>query len=237
LGRFDGSSNLPYPISMPGAAMDEADCSAICEILAATYPHATDPEPFFSSPFQVLVLTILSAQTTDRQVWALRGPLFDAYPTSFALAGADAAELEAIIRPTGYYHAKARHLLGAARMLVAEYGGEVPARMEDLVRLPGVGRKTANIVLYHAFDRNEGVAVDTHVLRLAQRIGLSDHTDPAGIERDLMTCLPREMWGPVTDLLIAHGRAICIARNPRCEICPINAHCRYYRENRRAGPD
>ena len=160
--------------------MDDAACSLIFETLAATYPHACDPEPFFSSPFQVLVLTILSAQTTDKQVWALRGPLFDAYPTPAALAAADTAELEAIVRPTGYYHAKARHLIGAARMLVAEYGGEVPARMEDLVRLPGVGRKTANIVLYHAFGRNDGVAVDTHVLRLAQRIGLSDHADPAG---------------------------------------------------------
>ena len=216
--------------------MDDAACSLIFETLAATYPHACDPEPFFSSPFQVLVLTILSAQTTDKQVWALRGPLFAAYPTPAALAEADTAELEAIVRPTGYYHAKARHLLGAARMLVAEYGGEVPARMEDLVRLPGVGRKTANIVLYHAFGRNAGVAVDTHVLRLAQRIGLSDRTDPAGIERDLMACLPPERWGPVTDLLIAHGRAVCVARRPRCEVCPIRQHCRYYREVRLAAP-
>lgn len=212
--------------------MNDATCSPIYEVLAASYPHACDPEPFFSSPFQVLVLTILSAQTTDKQVWALRGPLFDAYPTAEALAGADTAELEAIVRPTGYYHAKTRHLIGAARMLVAEYGGEVPARMEDLVRLPGVGRKTANIVLYHAFGQNEGVAVDTHVLRLAQRIGLSDRTDPAGVERDLMACLPAGEWGPVTDLLIAHGRAICTARRPRCEVCPISEHCRFYQSSR-----
>lgn len=217
--------------------MDDAACSLICETLAATYPHACDPEPFFSSPFQVLVLTILSAQTTDAQVWALRGPLFDAYPTPAALAEADSAELGALVRPTGYYHAKARHLIGATRMLVAEYGGQVPARMEDLVRLPGVGRKTANIVLYHAFGRNDGVAVDTHVLRLAQRIGLSDHADPAGVERDLMACLPPAGWGPVTDLLIAHGRAVCTARRPRCEVCPVSAHCRYYREVRLASPD
>jgi len=214
--------------------MDDGACSLIFETLAAVYPHACDPEPFFSSPFQVLVLTILSAQTTDRQVWALRGPLFDAYPTPAALAAADTADLEAVVRPTGYYHAKARHLIGAARMLVAEFGGEVPARMEDLVRLPGVGRKTANIVLYHAFGRNAGVAVDTHVLRLAQRIGMSDHSDPDAVERDLMACLPPARWGPVTDLLIAHGRAICVARRPRCEVCPIAADCRYYRETRRA---
>ncbi len=214
--------------------MNDAACSPIYEILAASYPDACDPEPFFSSPFQVLVLTILSAQTTDKQVWALREPLFDAYPTAEALAGADCAELEAIIRPTGYYHAKARHLIGAARVLVAEYGGEVPARMEDLVRLPGVGRKTANIVLYHAFGRNEGVAVDTHVLRLAKRIGLSERTDPVGVERDLISCLPQARWGPITDLLIAHGRSVCTARRPRCEVCPISAHCRYYREARSA---
>ena len=217
--------------------MDDAACTPIFDLLAAAYPHATDPEPFFSSPFQVLVLTILSAQTTDKQVWALRKPLFAAYPTPAALAAADPAELEAIIRPTGYYHAKARHLIGAARILVAEYDGQVPARMEDLVRLHGVGRKTANIVLYHAFGQNRGVAVDTHVLRLAQRIGLSDHADPAGVERDLMACLPPEKWGPVTDLMIAHGRAICIARRPRCEVCPIRQHCRYYREVRRADSD
>ena len=216
--------------------MDDAACSLIYEILEATYPHATDPEPFFSSPFQVLVLTILSAQTTDKQVWALREPLFSAYPTPDALADADPAELEAIVRPAGYFRAKARHLIGAARMLVDEFGGEVPARMEDLVRLPGVGRKTANIVLYHAFGQNRGVAVDTHVLRLAQRIGLSDHTDPAGVERDLMACLPSERWGPITDLMIAHGRAICLARRPRCEVCPVGAHCRYYREVHGAAP-
>ena len=218
---------------MPGAAMDDATCSQIFETLAATYPDACDPEPFFSSPFQVLVLTILSAQTTDAQVWSLQGSLFGAYPSPGALADADLVELEAIVRPTGYYHAKARHLIGAARMLVAEYGSEVPARMEDLVRLPGVGRKTANIVLYHAFGLNEGVAVDTHVLRLAQRIGLSDRRDPAGVERDLMTCLPRPMWGPVTDLMIAHGRAICTARRPRCEVCPIREQCRFFHEARR----
>jgi len=216
--------------------MDDATCSQIFDALAACYPHACDPEPFFSSPFQVLVLTILSAQTTDKQVWALRGPLFDAYPTAEALAGADCAELEAIVRPTGYYHAKARHLLGAARMLVAEFGGEVPACMADLVRLPGVGRKTANIVLYHAFGRNEGVAVDTHVLRLAQRIGLSERADPAGVERDLVSCLPQSRWGPVTDLLIAHGRSVCTARRPRCEVCPISEHCRFYHSSRPEPP-
>jgi len=216
--------------------VDDATCSAIFETLAAVYPHACDPQDFFSSPFQVLVLTILSAQTTDAQVWAIRGPLFARYPTPASLAGADPAELEAIIHPTGFFRAKARHIMGAARMLVDEFGGEVPETMEELVRLPGVGRKTANIVLYHALGRNEGIAVDTHVLRLAQRIGYTDRSDPEGVERDLMACHPRDRWGPLTDLLIAHGRAVCTARKPRCAECPIAGHCRYFRDNCTGGP-
>ncbi|NLX49593.1 MAG: endonuclease III [Methanospirillum sp.] len=204
----------------------------VFDVLAAAYPRACDPQEFFSSPFQVLVLTILSAQTTDAQVWALRGPLFQAYPSPEALAEADPSDLEAVIRPTGYFRAKARHLLGASRLLVDEYGGEVPATMEDLVRLPGVGRKTANIVLFHAFGRNEGIAVDTHVLRLAQRLGLSCHVDPVRVERDLMAGLPRARWGPFTDLLIAHGRAVCTARRPHCDVCLLSGLCRHAREAR-----
>ncbi|HOT93982.1 MAG TPA: endonuclease III [Methanoregulaceae archaeon] len=208
--------------------MDAATCSCILSILEEAYPHACNPQDFFSDPFQVLVLTILSAQTTDAQVWALRAPLFSRYPTPLALAQADLLELEALIRPTGYYHAKARHLLGAARMLVDEFGGRVPDTMDELVRLPGVGRKTANIVLFHAFGKNEGVAVDTHVLRLARRIGYTDHSDPIRVERDLMACHSPERWGALTDLLIAHGRAVCTARRPRCGVCPISRFCRYF---------
>ncbi len=216
--------------------MDDATCSLIYETLATVYPHACDPQDFFSSPFQVLVLTILSAQTTDAQVWAIRGPLFSRYPTPEALARADRTDLEAIIHPTGFFRAKARHIMGAARMLVDEFGGKVPSTMEDLVRLPGVGRKTANIVLYHGLGRNEGIAVDTHVLRLAHRIGYTDHVDPGRVERDLMACHPREAWGALTDLLIAHGRAICTARRPRCAECPIAGHCRYFRKVYSAAP-
>lgn len=217
--------------------MDDATCSFIFETFKETYPHACDSEEFFSSPFQVLVLTILSAQTTDAQVWALRVPLFARFPTADVLADADPQELEALIRPTGYFHAKARHLLGAARMLVEEFEGVVPGTMEQLVRLPGVGRKTANIVLYHAFGRNEGIAVDTHVLRLSQRIGYTDYSDPVRVERDLMSCHPRERWGPLTDLMIAHGRAVCTARRPRCSDCPISRYCRHYNAERCATPE
>ncbi len=214
--------------------MDDATCSCILGLLKETYPHACDPEEFFLSPFKVVILTILSAQTTDAQVWALQGPLFERYPTAEELAVADTQELEALIRPTGYYHAKARHLLGAARMLVDTFGGVVPATMEELVLLPGVGRKTANIVLYHAFGKNEGIAVDTHVLRLSRRIGYTMFSDPARVERDLMACHPRDQWGALTDLMIAHGRAVCTARRPRCADCVISRYCRLFTEERAA---
>jgi endonuclease-3 len=210
--------------------MDAAFCSLVYDVLRETYPRACDPEDFFSSPFQVLVLTILSAQTTDAQVWAIRHDLFGRYPTPEALASAKPTELEAIVRPTGYFRAKSRHIIAAARMLVDEFGSRVPSTMEELVRIPGVGRKTANIVLYHGFGLNSGVAVDTHVLRLSRRIGMTDHDDPAKVERDLTACFPSERWGPLTDLLIAHGRAVCTARRPRCPACPIRTRCRYYRD-------
>lgn len=216
--------------------MDTVTCSSIFEVLEEAYPRALDPEEFFSNPFQVLVLTILSAQTTDAQVWALRGPIFSRFPTPEALAAADPEELEVLIRPTGYFHAKARHLLGASRLLVDEFGGEVPATMDELVRLPGVGRKTANIVLYHAFGRNEGIAVDTHVLRLSRRIGYTDLSDPARVEKDLMACHPRERWGALTDLMIAHGRSVCTARRPLCASCPISRFCRHHSTEQCAPP-
>jgi endonuclease-3 len=143
---------------------------------------------------------------------------------------ADIADVERIIHSTGFYHMKARHITAASKALVDDYSGEVPDTLEELLTLPGVGRKTANIVLYHAFGRNEGVAVDTHVFRLAGRIGFSDAGTAEGIERELMRIFPQERWGVLTDLLIAHGRAVCQARNPRCPGCLIRDFCRYYHE-------
>jgi endonuclease-3 len=176
----------------------------------------------------VLILTILSAQTTDRAVLKVKDPLFSAYPTPEALAKAKPETVETIIHSLGYFHAKAKHIIAASQAIISEFEGDVPATMEELLKIPGVGRKTANIVLYHALGRNEGIAVDTHVRRLAQRIGFSDTDNVTVIERDLMAAYPREQWGDITDVLIAHGRSCCDAKKPKCEICFISRYCRYF---------
>jgi endonuclease-3 len=210
--------------------MDRSTADRIYRALLAAYPLARDNPRHRTSPFRILVLTILSAQTTDASVDRVSGELFGRFPTPESLAGADQDEVEKIIHSTGFYHAKARHIIGAAKKVRDEFSGKVPYTMEELLTIPGVGRKTANIVLDHAFGMNEGVAVDTHVRRLAQRIGFSDHSEPAGIERDLIALFPRKRWGTLTDLLISHGRAICTARAPQCPVCPVREECRYYHQ-------
>jgi endonuclease-3 len=158
----------------------------------------------------------------------VKEPLFSAYPTPKALARAEITDVEPILHSLGFYHAKARHIIAAAKVLMADFGGNVPDTMEELLTIPGVGRKTANIVLYHGYGQNHGIAVDTHVRRLAQRIGFSDTDDVAVIERDLMSLYPKKEWGDLTDVFIAHGRACCDARKPLCETCVIRKFCRYY---------
>jgi endonuclease-3 len=180
------------------------------------------------SAFEVLILTILSAQTTDRAVLQVKKPLFSKYPTPSALAKAKTEDVESIIHSLGYYHAKAKHIIDASHSLLYESGGKVPETMDGLLKIPGVGRKTANIVLYHAHGRNEGIAVDTHVRRLAQRIGFSDTDNVSVIEKDLMALFPQDQWGDLTDVLIAHGRTVCTSKKPKCEICHISKHCRYF---------
>ncbi len=211
--------------------MDTLAASRIFETLSAHYSDAWARKRYRSTPFQVLITTILSAQTTDRSVDGIREVLFTRYPDPQSLAGASLPEVEGIIHSTGFYRMKARHIIAASKALVDKYSGRIPDTLEELLSLPGVGRKTANIVLYHAFGRNEGIAVDTHVFRLAGRIGFSDAVTAEGIERDLMQVFPQERWGVLTDLLIAHGRAVCQARNPRCPVCPVREFCRYYHEN------
>ena len=210
--------------------MDTSIAIRIYRALARRYPEALEPDRDRGSPFQILIATILSAQTTDRAVDAVAPALFSRFPTSRELAGAEIGEVEAIIHPTGFFHTKARHIIETARALVRDSGGEVPRTMEELLTLPGVGRKTANIVLAHAFHREEGIAVDTHVKRIAGRIGFSDAKDPDRIERDLTALYPRELWGSVNTLFITHGRILCTARKPRCPECPVRRDCRYYRQ-------
>jgi len=212
--------------------MKRQDAARIYSALLKRYPDAREsPEAVCrGTPFEVLILTILSAQTTDKAVLKVKKPLFLRYPAPADLAGANPSDVEEIIHSLGYFHAKAKNIIAASQALLDRFGGAVPETMDELLTIPGVGRKTANIVLYHALGRNEGIAVDTHVRRLARRIGFSDTDNVAVIERDLMALFPREHWGDVTDVPIAHGRMTCDAKKPLCGICVISRYCRYYRE-------
>jgi endonuclease-3 len=179
----------------------------------------------YSSPLELLVATILSAQCTDETVNKITPGLFVRYHTAEDYATADRERLEQEIKPAGFYHNKAGSIIGAARAIVADYSGSVPRTMAELVTLPGVGRKTANIVLYNAFGIIEGIAVDTHVRRVSGRLGLTRNSDPEKIEKDLMKQVPKAKWGFFPYLLIEHGRAVCIARKPRCQVCLLNDIC------------
>ncbi len=179
----------------------------------------------YDTPWHLLVAVILSAQTTDVGVNKVTPVLFARYDTPADLAAADPAEVEKIVRPTGFFRNKTKSIMGAARMVVAEFAGEVPDTMEDLMRLPGVARKTANIVIANAFGHVEGIAVDTHVFRLAHRFGLSNQKDPDKVERDLMRLVPREDWFAVNYRFIDHGRAVCQAKRPICGGCRLSDIC------------
>jgi len=202
----------------------EERTSEIVRLLSRTYPDAKVALNF-SNPLEMLVATILSAQCTDERVNRVTKTLFDKYRTPEDYLRVPESELAADIKPTGFFNQKTKSIRGACRRIVEVYGGEVPDTMEDLLTLPGVARKTANIVLGNAFGKVEGIAVDTHVRRLADRLGFSKEKDPDKIERDLMGLIPKKRWFPFTYVLIDHGRAICVARNPKCEICPVSHRC------------
>jgi endonuclease-3 len=192
--------------------------------LKALYPDATCSLSY-SSPVQLLVATILSAQCTDKRVNQVTPALFNRFPDAASLANADLVELEGLIRSTGFYRHKAKNIQGACRIIVNEFNSVVPNQMEQLLRLPGVARKTANVVLAHAYGINAGVTVDTHVKRLSQRLGLTEHKDPIHIEKDLMVLLPQPDWENWSIRLIYHGRAVCKARSPGCTACALVDLC------------
>lgn len=200
--------------------------SVVFSLLAKTYPHARCAL-HFDSPFQLLVATILSAQCTDTRVNIVTPELFRRYPDAAACARARLSDIERMIRSTGYFRSKARYISGCARAIVKRFGGEVPRTMDALLTLPGVARKTANVVLGVGFGINEGVCVDTHVFRLAHRLALCSAASqtPEKVERDLMQFFPRRSWERLSTLLIAHGRAVCRARKPPCETCVLAKHC------------
>ena len=182
-------------------------------------------ESKYNDPFELIVAVILSAQCTDARVNTVTPELFRRWPGPAELALATQEELESVIRSTGFYHSKARNLLGAAQRVVSVYGGEVPPRLDELITLPGVARKTANVVLFGAFGINEGLAVDTHVKRISYRLGLTSHTDPVDIEQDLMRLFPRAEWGDVNHRMVWFGRDVCHARSPRCAECEMADFC------------
>ena len=193
-------------------------------LLVEAFPHpkcALD----FTSPLQLLIATVLSAQTTDKRVNTVTPELFSRFPDAASLAAANPQDVEDIIHPLGFYRSKTKHLLGLAAVLRDRFDGEVPDTMDSLVTLPGVGRKTANVVLWGGFGINEGLAVDTHVKRISGRLGLTKHTDPVDIEQDLMRLFPRAEWGDVNHRMVWFGRDVCHARSPRCAECEMADFC------------
>jgi endonuclease III len=192
--------------------------------VARAYPEAHCALDF-NDPFQLTVATILSAQCTDKRVNMVTPELFRRYPAARDLAAADPADVENIIRSTGFFRAKTKSLIGMAAAVNVNHGGVIPADMDALVALPGVGRKTANVVLGNAFATNVGVVVDTHVTRVSQRLALTRQADPVKIEQDLMKLFPKQNWTMLSHLFIEHGRQICDARKPKCEACPLSNLC------------
>jgi endonuclease-3 len=199
-------------------------CAETIKLLEQLYPSAKTALNW-TNPLELLVATMLSAQTTDVRVNLVTQTLFKKYRTAEDYATAEIKELEQDIRSTGFYHNKAKNLKSSTKLLVEKFHSKVPETMDELLELPGVARKTANIVLFNAYGITAGIAVDTHVTRLSQRLGLTEQKDQNKIEQDLMAITPKEKWMPLTDLLIYHGRQVCIAKKPKCEICVLNQIC------------
>jgi endonuclease III len=217
---------MPAKSLKPGKTIEQRRerVARILPILKQTYPDS-HCSLTHTNPFELLIATILSAQCTDERVNMVTPALFKKYPTPGHLAKVPQEQLEKDIQSTGFYRNKAKSLKGMAQALIDEHNGNVPASMDDLTDLPGVGRKTANVILGNAFRQNIGIVVDTHVGRLSHRLGLTKHTDPVKIEQDLMQIVPQDDWCLFSHLLIDHGRAICQARTPKCQICPLLPYC------------
>ncbi|MBE6473672.1 MAG: endonuclease III [Coriobacteriaceae bacterium] len=197
----------------------------VCERIGEHYPDAQPALDFGGDPFRLTIAVLLSAQTTDAAVNKVTPVLWERYPTVEALASADARDVEKILRPIGFFRVKAGNCIKCAQMVLSEYGGEVPRSYEELQRLPGVGRKTANIVMNAGFGIVEGIAVDTHVFRIAHKLKLSSAKDPSKTEQDLLKLIPQELWGPVNHQWILFGREVCSAKNPKCGECFLADIC------------
>lgn len=204
----------------------------IINFLKTTYPNSTTALKS-ENPFQLLIATILSAQCTDERVNKVTPSLFKRYKSPFDFANANIKELEEYIKSTGFYHNKAKNIIECCKMLVEEYNGELPRDIEKLVKLPGIGRKTANVVLGNGFGVSSGIVVDTHVLRVSQRLGLTNNSDANKVEEDLMKIIPKDYWIGFANAMILFGREVCKARNPICLRCELTDVCRYFKENNR----
>ncbi len=214
----------PKPARPKSAADRQARVQKILDTLDRMYPNATCAL-HHSNAWELLVATILSAQCTDKRVNEVTPGLFRKYPTIRDMANANQQELAQDIKSTGFFNNKSKSLIGAARKIISDFGGEVPRNIDDLLTVPGAARKTANVVLGTAFGIASGVVVDTHVQRIAQRLDLTKHADPKNIEQDLMKLIPKEKWILFSHQIILHGRALCIARNPRCAECALDPLC------------
>ena len=204
------------------------DAINVINILKDYYPDATCSLDF-TTPFEIIVATILSAQCTDERVNKTTPALFNKYSTPYDFVNIDLNVLEDLIHPCGFYRNKAKNIKACAQKIVSDFNGKVPCTAEELMSLPGVGRKTANVVLLEAFGIAQGIAVDTHAKRISNLIGFSNESDPIKIEQDLLKIIPKEYLKDVNHLLVWHGRNICVARNPKCDKCPIKNYCRNYK--------
>jgi endonuclease-3 len=212
------------PSRTPRGPLAPARIAAILAALDEAYPHV-ECALTHRSPWELLVATILSAQCTDVRVNMVTPELFRRFPTPAAMAKATLPQLEALIRTTGFYHNKAKSIQGAARKVVAEFGGQVPQTLAELITIPGAARKTANVVLGVAFGKAEGIVVDTHVFRIARRLGLAKGDTPQKVEQELMRILPQSRWISFSHQIIHHGRAVCEARKPKCDRCNLEQLC------------
>jgi len=218
------SKASPGRVASPRRPLPKSRVPEILKALRTTYPDA-HCELNHDSPFQLLIATVLSAQCTDIRVNLVTPALFKKYPDAQSLAAAKQSDVEHLIRSTGFFRNKAKNLIAAAKSLVKDHHGEVPKDLETLTNLPGVGRKTANVVLGNAYGIESGIVVDTHVARLSQRLGLTKQKDPVKIEKDLIKLIPQDIWTLWSHLLISHGRRRCMARNPDCPNCELNSLC------------
>ena len=207
--------------------MDTKTAIQIIEKLKNYYPDATCSLDF-ETPFQILVAVVLSAQCTDERVNKTTPYIFSKYPTVYDFNNMDLSTLEDLIHPCGFYKNKAKNLKAAAKTIIEKYNGNVPDNMDKLITIPGVGRKSANVIMLEAFHNPQGIAVDTHAKRISNRIGFSKESDPLKVEQDLLKIIPKEYYYDVNHLLVWHGRKICSARNPKCDSCPISNLCKKY---------